>query len=99
MVRISKFAGVFVPEESPIFSFTIKTTKHVFSATSKTLLTHTMSLNNHDNPCSAKGISKIIDKLQPAEAATISGFVGQKFYASYKNRILAQDVDRSYSAL
>ncbi len=37
---------------------------------------------------------KINDKLQPAEAATISGFVGQKFYASYKNRILAQDVDR-----
>lgn len=37
---------------------------------------------------------KINDQLQPAEAVTMSGPVGQKLDASYKNRILAQDVDR-----
>ncbi|MCW3108438.1 MAG: hypothetical protein JWQ09_2944, partial [Segetibacter sp.] len=37
---------------------------------------------------------KINDRLQPAEAVSMTGFIGQKLDASYKNRILAQDVDR-----
>src|SRR6476661_10316450 len=37
---------------------------------------------------------RIEDQLRPAEAASMTGFVGQKMDASYKNRILAQDVDR-----
>jgi len=39
-------------------------------------------------------LAKIEDQLTPAEAASLTGFVGQKMDASYKNRILAQDVDR-----
>ena len=35
-----------------------------------------------------------IDSLFPANSATIGGFVGTKLDASYKNRILAQDVNR-----
>lgn len=35
-----------------------------------------------------------IDNLIPASSATLGGFVGQKLDASYKNRILAQDVNR-----
>jgi DUF1680 family protein len=34
------------------------------------------------------------DTLFPAESATIGGYVGGKLDASYKNRILAQDVNR-----
>lgn len=37
---------------------------------------------------------KITDKLKPADAALLNGFVGQKLDASYKNRIVAQDVNR-----
>ncbi len=37
---------------------------------------------------------RIKDKLEPAEAVVMTGFVGQKLDASFKNRILAQDVTR-----
>lgn len=37
---------------------------------------------------------KVIDKLKPADAALLTGFVGQKLDAAYKNRIVAQDVNR-----
>jgi DUF1680 family protein len=39
-------------------------------------------------------VSKIKDKLKPAEAVLMTGFVAEKLDASYKNRILAQDVNR-----
>lgn len=34
------------------------------------------------------------DRLRVADAAEIHGYVGEKLYASYQNRILAQDADR-----
>ncbi len=37
---------------------------------------------------------KIHDQLQPAQVVLMTGFIGQKLDASYKNRILAQDIDR-----
>lgn len=37
------------------------------------------------------------DKLFPANSVQVNGFVGGKLDASYKNRILAQDVDRLIS--
>src|SRR5690554_4253876 len=37
---------------------------------------------------------KISDQLMPATSGDIQGFVGEKFDASYRNRILAQDVQR-----
>lgn len=36
----------------------------------------------------------VTDQLKPAKAVQLTGFVGEKFDAAYKNRILAQDVDR-----
>lgn len=42
-----------------------------------------------------KGVSPAIrDRLQPAQSALMTGFVGRKMDESYNNRILAQDVDR-----
>lgn len=40
----------------------------------------------------------VTDALTPATATTISGFIGGKLDAAYKNRILAQDVDRLVNA-
>ncbi len=37
---------------------------------------------------------KISDQLTPATSVNIQGFAGEKFDASYRNRILAQDVQR-----
>ena len=37
---------------------------------------------------------KIADRLQPAAAAQMTGFVSEKLEAAYKNRIEAQDVPR-----
>lgn len=39
-------------------------------------------------------LPKVKDRLQSAEAVSMTGFIGQKLDGSYKNRILAQDVDR-----
>ncbi len=39
-------------------------------------------------------VPKEKDKLQPANTATMTGFVGDKLDGSYRNRIMAQDVDR-----
>ena len=36
----------------------------------------------------------VTDQLQPAEAVTMSGYLGQKLDASYEHRILDQDVNR-----
>lgn len=36
----------------------------------------------------------ITDKFQPAASAAITGFIGEKLDLTYKNRILAQDVNR-----
>ncbi len=37
---------------------------------------------------------EIADRLLPAESVTIKGFIGDKLDQSYKNRILAQNVDK-----
>lgn len=41
-----------------------------------------------------KNRNKVDDLLQQAQPAQIGGFVGEKLDLSYRNRILAQDVDR-----
>jgi DUF1680 family protein len=38
--------------------------------------------------------SQISDRLAPAISVSINGFVGEKLNEAYKNRILAQDIDR-----
>jgi len=43
-------------------------------------------------------VPAVADILQPASAAKLSGFVGEKLDASYQNRILAQDADRLVEA-
>ena len=43
----------------------------------------------------AQSVKPIIsDQLYPARAAQIEGYIGEKFDASYDNRVLAQDADR-----
>jgi len=42
-------------------------------------------------------IHVINDQLHPALSSQLHGFVGKKLDSSYKNRILAQDVDRLIS--
>ena len=37
---------------------------------------------------------KVTDQLAAAEAVHVTGFIGEKLDASYKNRILAQDINR-----
>jgi hypothetical protein len=39
-------------------------------------------------------VTKVKDKLEPGQAVAMKGFIGEKLESSYKNRILAQDVDR-----
>lgn len=59
------------------------------------LLTCLLQLSIAGNSFGQKPVKPAeIDNLFPASSATLSGFVGQKLDASYKNRILAQDVNR-----